>query len=47
MSLIFDVAFSEENLYAVAHLGEFDVFPSLFVNLNHQFYKQSRQYHNQ
>ena len=32
MSLILVTAFSAENLYAIAHLGEFDVFPNLFCN---------------
>ena len=29
ISLIFVIAFSDENLYAIAHLGALDVFPSL------------------
>ena len=33
ISLIFEIAFTEENLYAIAHLGELDVVPSLFCNL--------------
>ena len=36
MSFILVIAFSAENLYAIAHLGELDVLPSLFfVNLNY------------
>ena len=30
ISLIFVTAFSAENLYAIAHLGELEVLPSLF-----------------
>ena len=35
ISLITEMAFSDENLYAVAHLGELEVLPNLFVNLSH------------
>ena len=30
---IFENPFSEENLYAIAHLGVFDTNPSLFCNI--------------
>ena len=33
ISLIFVTAFSAENLYAIAHLGEFEVLPNLFCKL--------------
>ena len=46
MSLILVNAFSEENLYAIAHLGELDVFQVYFVNLYRLLYRQFHQYHN-
>ena len=29
ISLSYVIAFTDENLYAIAHIGEFDVFPGL------------------